>query len=442
MTNPKIVDVSTLLTTLRKIFEKQPQFQGISVKGEISNLTKHSSGHWYFSLKDDKASVSCVMWRGNNNNVEFTVENGMQVLVKANLAIFEGRGSIQLVVLNMEQLNNIGDLALLYKQRFAKFEKMGYFATSHKKRLNPYPERLAVVSALKGAATQDVMHVLTRRWPLAEKVLFPCLVQGDKADLAIIKQLEIADSKSFDAILLVRGGGSLEDLWCFNSEALVEYIYHMKTPVVVGVGHEPDHTLAEYVADLCAPTPSAAAELVTPNSNELKINLIKQALMYQNRLQKMSHYDKVQLANLKNRRYFLEPQSYIQNEQLKLSLMMQSFASFEKQTIANKHLLANYETRLVNSSLNLIKARNYQLTSVSNKIELKTNNFIQLQKQLLVSKIELLEAYSPLNSIKRGYILAYQDSNLVNKASSLKVDDEVKLQFSDGVVYTKVVGKE
>ena len=267
-----IVTVAALVRYLKGKVDIDPKLQDLIVKGEISNFVAHRSGHFYFTLKDENARISCVMFANKAYRCPLKMENGMNVLVRGAISIYESSGQCQIYVDSVE-LDGLGLIYQRIEELKRKLSLEGLFEKEHKKILPKYPMTIGVISALEGAATQDVFTTIKRRWPICKINFYPSLVQGENAAKNIIKRLNEADNDNNDVVLLVRGGGSIEDLFCFYDESLIRTIYDMKTPIVTGVGHETDTTLVDYVSDMRAPTPTAAAELITPDYRDVAFQL-------------------------------------------------------------------------------------------------------------------------------------------------------------------------
>ena len=264
------ISVSELNNQIKSLLEST--FISVCVEGEVSRVTYHTSGHLYFTLKDKNSSISCVMFRGNNQKLKFRVEEGLKVIIQGAISVYTPRGNYQINCISMEPSGN-GALALAYEQLKNKLQNKGYFKTETKKSLPKFPKIIALITSKTGAALQDMLRVAKKRWPLLKIILIDTLVQGDDAKYSIVKALRKADDLNVDLIVLSRGGGSLEDLWAFNEEMVADAIYETKTPIVSAVGHEIDFLISDFVADLRAPTPSAAMEMILPDKNEMFIYL-------------------------------------------------------------------------------------------------------------------------------------------------------------------------
>ena len=370
-------------------FKDDINLRGKLIKGEISNFTNHSkTGHFYFTLKDKDSSIKAIMFNNFASDVIFKPENGMSVIVMASVQVFERDGIYQLYVTDM-QPSGIGALHLAVEQLKGKLSALGVFDEEHKLQLPNLPSKIGVITSKTGAALQDILNILSRRYPVAEVLIIPALVQGDNAPESICEAINYAESTDCDVLILGRGGGSLEDLMAFNSEEVAYAIYDCKTPIISAVGHETDVTISDFVADMRAPTPSAAAELVAPDINSLREMLQK--------------YD---------------------------------------------DLLYNYTLRVIELKQNCLQAVTSKLKSISidhrielaelnlNKYEDKLNASlfkILSQKETIINeKYAKLDSLNPLKVLLRGYSLVYNNAELINDSNQLKVGDTVRIKFGNG----------
>ncbi len=280
----QLLSVSALNEKIKSLLEAT--FMHIRVEGEIASVTYHSSGHIYFSAKDDRSTLRCVMWRSNAARLKFRLEKGEHVVIDGSVGVYTPRGEYQLIAVSVEPYGR-GALAVAFEQLKKKLEAKGYFAAEHKKLLPRYPKRIALVTAVGGAALQDMLKVARRRWPLTELLVVDTLVQGEGAAESIARAIRYADTLGVDIIVTGRGGGSAEDLWAFNEEAVAEAIFEAQTPVVSAVGHEVDTLISDFVADLRAPTPSAAMEMILPDGNELLRQLDERTDRMQRRMREI-----------------------------------------------------------------------------------------------------------------------------------------------------------
>jgi len=315
------ISVTTLNNQIKSLLETH--YLNIMVEGEVNRVTYHSSGHLYFTLKDDKSAISCVMFKGNNQRLKFRLEEGMQVIVGGGISVYTPRGSYQINCATLEPAGS-GALALAFEQLKKRLEEKGYFESALKKPLPRYPGHIVIVTSKTGAAIQDMYRIAKKRWPLLKITLIDTTVQGEGAARMIARNIAVADSLGADVIVVGRGGGSLEDLWAFNEEIVAEAIFAAQTPVVSAVGHEIDFLISDFVADLRAPTPSAAMELILPDISEILINIDSMIDRYNTTLQTLFHKKEMQLQHLK--------QLYEQNSvESKLSLFEQEIQNLRAQ---------------------------------------------------------------------------------------------------------------
>ena len=387
------ITVSTLVRYLKNKLDSDDKLQNVKVQGELSNFHKHSSGHLYFTLKDDKSAISCIMFSSKASSIKFEPKNGDKVEISANTSMFEVTGQLQLYV-NSMKLAGVGDLYQQYEMLKNKLTEEGYFDEDHKKELSSYyPERVCVLVGDKSAAMSDIKTCFERRWPLTSVDYYPVLVQGKDAPKDIIKTLKEVDKKYYDVIILARGGGSFEDLFCFNDEELVKTIYNLETFIVTGIGHEQDFTLADFVADLRAPTPTASVELITNNIVDVidEINSLSNDLF--NIISK-----KIDNLSIKLDYYFTKVNSY-------------------------------------SSKLELI---NNGIDNSVNEMNTLIKHLLVSKKDELNSKLNLLNAYSIDNTLKRGYSLVYKDNKLVKNKKNVRKDDELDIRLYGGNIKATV----
>lgn len=393
---PKIITVSQLNYYVKSLLENDFKLNSVIVTGEISNLTDHyRSGHIYFSLKDEKSVIRAVMFAGNARNLKFKPKEGMKVIAMGRVSLYEPSGSYQLYVEGM-QPDGIGELALAFEQLKKKLEEKGIFAKKHKKPIPKFPRTVGVITSPTGAAIRDIENILTRRYPRAEIILCPTLVQGENAAPELVKAVNLFNEYDLaDVIIIGRGGGSIEDLWAFNSEDLAYAIYASNIPVISAVGHETDFTICDFVSDLRAPTPSAAAELAVPDTEELK--------------------------------------SYYKSQIHYLSTMM------DKKLINAKAALRRKKS-LVEAAVS-DKASDGQKLRLLNKIK-KIQNIVNSRMAAESEKnsqiAAKLEEVNPLSVLKRGYTVTEKDGKIITSSKVLKPDDELTVVFNDGKVVTKV----
>lgn len=393
-----ILTVSELNGYIKGLIEADRLLGAVTVKGEISNFIYHRSGHLYFTLKDDGGQIKSVMFRSAASRLRFMPENGMKVTVHGNVDIYTKDGSVQLYA-NQMQPDGIGALYLAYEQMKARLLADGLFDKEHKKPIPRLPKRIGVITSPTGAAIRDILNVLSRRFPLADVYLYPSLVQGEDAPRDLIRAVDYFDrSRLVDVIIIGRGGGSLEDLWAFNSEELAKRIYEAEVPIISAVGHETDFTICDFVSDLRAPTPSAAAELAVPDVHELMLRVD-------------SLYDSAKGSALR----YLDNKRYIVN------------------------LLS--ECGALNRPELFFDGRRDDVSALGERARLLAIRKLDGVKTRFSSLAERLNAISPLATMKRGYTAVSHDNILVRSVSEVDEGDTVSLRFYDGVAETRITKK-
>ncbi len=433
----KIFNVSELNNRCKQILENE--FTTIWLEGEISNFAAPASGHWYFSLKDQKAQIRCAMFRFKNQSCKFIPEEGMSILVRAKVSLFEPRGEFQL---NIEYLEVAGTGALLrqYEKLKNKLQKEGLFDAAVKQPICYYNKRIGVITSASGAAIHDVISVIRRRYPLQELIIYPCLVQGDQAAEQIIQQLNIANMrKEVDLLLMVRGGGSLEDLWCYNDEALARAIFTSELPIVTGIGHEVDFTIADFVADLRAPTPSAAAEKTTQDQREILQNIEAleawQIQFIQNKLQIHNQQLDWLIRGLQS------PEAIIYSRQQQLRLLKHRMkTAIESKRLSLKERFQSLRLKLSQTDPNIKIQTAEQKRELFKQRLLQNmhNNLAEKQSQFRELFIKL-DSLSPLSILGRGYSMTTDSSNnLVTNADEVSVGEILVNKLKAGEVISKV----
>ena len=385
----KVLTVTQLNMYVRSLIESSDYLKGIYLCGEISNFVNHSkSGHLYMSLKDETGTVKAVMFKREATTLNFEPQNGMKVICRGKVSLYERDGAYQFYISSM-QPDGAGALAVAFEQLKQKLAAEGLFDNAHKKPIPKFPSKIALVTSSTGAAIQDMINILTRRYPVVQAVIFPVQVQGEIAPKQIASALLEADKMGFDLIITGRGGGSTEDLWAFNDENLARTIYNLKTPIISAVGHEIDYTISDFVADLRAPTPSAAAELAVPNKDELKIRL----------------------TSIKNN-IFNSTQNLLSEKRNKLELLK------------SKPCLAGREF--------YIDKRRMELDFIVEKIQLAYSDSLSKKLEYCKMLSTKLNALSPLDTLSRGYAAVKLGDTYVNQAKTLSLNDSITLKFADG----------
>ncbi|GAB3476758.1 exodeoxyribonuclease VII large subunit [Marinomonas epiphytica] len=410
----------------------------ILVEGEISNLAKPASGHWYFSLKDDKAQIRCTMFKNRNMAVRFQPKNGDKVRLRARVTFYGPRGDCQLGVESMESAGE-GALQQAYERLKANLQLEGLFAAEHKQALPDRPERIAIITSPVGAAIRDMVITFRRRFPLTELTILPSLVQGQDAANNLITQLQRADvSNHFDAIIIGRGGGSLEDLWSFNDEALARAIFNCKTPIVAAVGHETDFTIADFVADVRAPTPTAAAELLSPDSQQLDRLLAHQT-------KQLCYYTERRLQQGQQQLDFLikrirHPKERIEQQQGQLNQLKQGLEKainnlLEKHKIQAQHLEHRMTLNAPSSSL---PQKRQLVTEYEKRLASALNNHLKQKQSQFAGIVDKLNLVSPLNILSRGYAIPTKAEQVIRSKDDVEKGDQLTLRVQDGQIHCEV----
>lgn len=377
----KYLSVSALTKYLKYKFDSDENLRTVFIKGEISNFKHHSTGHMYFSIKDEKSKINAIMFNSNARNLNFKPTDGSKVLVAGRVSIYEATGNYQIYVDHMEE-DGVGNLYLAFEKLKEKLSKEGLFNNEHKRPIPRYPSRIGVVTAPTGAAVKDIISTLKRRYPIAQVLLFPSLVQGENAAIDIVKKIKQASNYDLDVLIIGRGGGSIEDLWPFNEEIVAYEIFNSKVPIISAVGHEIDYTISDFVADLRAPTPTGAAELAVPSIYELNNQINQLKIRLNEGIYKKINYQKLYLDNLKNTYILKNPLIMIDNKKQHLDYLNEKITNL-----------------------------------VMNKIEKEKIKFTNL--------IDKLQLVNPLDILKKGYTLVYQDNRMVTDFSKIKENDEI-----------------
>ncbi len=436
----QILSVSQLNRLAKSTLEQLPL---LWIEGEISNFANPSSGHWYFTLKDKNAQVRCAMFRNRNQAVRFRATQGTQVLVRAKISLYEGRGDYQIIVEHMEEAG-LGRLHREFERLKQKLSDQGLFETQKKQTIPQWPLHIGVITSPTGAAIKDVCSVLKRRCPGLAITVVPTSVQGNQAADEIRQALHLAENSGlFDVILLTRGGGSLEDMWCFNDESLANAIYECPIPIVSAVGHEIDYTIADFVADVRAPTPSAAAEILSPDVRELKEKLDTQITKLTTCIQHSINSKKLEVSHL--RAQLKHPGERLENQSQKLdSLEIRMHNVLHNQLNKHKQSIIYANRRLAtNSPEKRLQQQSHWLLSNEKRLTRQINQLLSNQQKLLTSAGKQLNSISPLNVLNRGYALVSDDqSKIVTDTSQVEINDTVNVRLANGQLTCTVTNRE
>ncbi|MDZ5712122.1 exodeoxyribonuclease VII large subunit [Jeotgalibacillus haloalkalitolerans] len=436
MSTLRYLTVSALTKYIKRKFDADPHLSGVYIKGEISNLKQPSSGHMYFTLKDQKTRISAVMFSSAASSLKFKPENGMEVLLQADVSVFESSGQYQLYVKKMEP-DGVGALYLAYEQLKEKLQKEGLFDQGRKRSLPAYPENIGVITSASGAVIKDIMTTAGRRYPVAGIRLYPCSVQGEKAVPSILQALNAAaGDSSLDLLIIGRGGGSIEELWAFNDEQIAREIASFPVPVISAVGHETDVTIADFAADLRAPTPTAAAEIAVPHIEEVRERIMSMEVRSHRAIAQLIQYQKQQLKKQTDSIVFRRPEKMIephaQNlDRLNERLYRESAAIIQKAKIKRERI---HEKLIRLNPSNQIERKKNHLDRLMDRLENTSSKKVNASRQRFIQATASLEALSPLKIMNRGYSLVFNDSNeLIKSSEQVDAGDKitVSLQAAD-----------
>ena len=394
---PSPISVKQLNLYVKDLIDRDGYLNNVYVKGEVSNFKRHYTGHLYFTLKDDESLIKCVMFKSYTSNLKFEPKDGMQVLILGTCAVYERDGVYQIYVKGMEE-DGVGDLYKQFEELKQKLSEKGLFDESKKKKIPMFPKSIGVVTSMTGAVIKDIINVTTRRFPKVNIKLYPAAVQGAGAEKTICEGIQyFNNAKNVDVIIIARGGGSLEDLWPFNEEMTAYAIYDSELPVISAVGHETDFTIADFVADLRAPTPSAAGELAVPEYEEL--------------IWKLQNY---------NHRLSLALNKKVENAKEKLNSLKKS--------------------KVLQNPISMLDSQKMLVDSLNKQLENGIKAILNQKKLELAYKGTALDNLSPLKTLSRGYSLVLdKDDKVVKSAQNLKKNDQIKIKMNDGDVEAKVL---
>ena len=410
--------VSQVNAYINKKLKMDVNLKNILIKGEISNYKTYPSGHSYFTLKDKTSQINAVMFKYNKRFLKFKPENGMKVIIKGKIEVYEKNGNYQLYATRITE-DGIGELHIAFEQLKKKLKSEGLFDETHKKEIPKFPKRIGVITAESGAAIRDIITTIKRRYPICEILVFSTLVQGDMAAPQIVKQIKHAQNYKLDILIIGRGGGSIEDLWPFNEEIVAREIYNCKTPTISAVGHEIDYTISDFVSDLRAPTPTAAAELAVPEIREIKYKLNQISENINKNITEKITKNRTVLKNICQKQVIKNPETIYE--------------------IKSMHL-DNLINKLEFASKNHITINKHRLNKLENSFILKNpNEIIKRKKEDYIRNIDKLEILNPLLTLKRGYAIVKTDEKIITSVNDIKVGDKVKIKLNDGEINTKVI---
>lgn len=441
MDDIKYYSITALNRAIKNMFDSKPELNRVYIKGEISNFKHHSRGHFYFTLKDENSRIAAVMFSSAASKMNFEPEDGMKVLVCGRVTVYEATGGYQIYVDQMD-LDGIGNLYLEYEKLKKKLEQEGLFSLDHKRPIPKYPKKVGIITAPTGAAIRDILSTIKRRYPICETILFPALVQGTGAKESIVEQLTRAQEFDLDVIICGRGGGSIEDLWAFNEEIVARAIYESRIPVISAVGHEIDFTIADFVADLRAPTPTGAAEMAVPSLVDLKTLIEQYKIRLNENVKGIINYNTKRLQNIRESYVLKNPLALYEVKEQKLDTYIDRI-----NTIINT-MLNDYKVRLDNIKSSYVlknplatyevkKEKLINLEKILNKIVISKIDVSKHKYEVMINKLDLL---NPLNILSKGYSLVTLEDNVVKNSKDLKIEDTINIRMHEGKV--KAIVKE
>lgn len=455
--------ITQLSRYLKYKFDTDVNLKNIYLKGEISNFKAHTRGHYYFTLKDEGSRINAVMFQSNVSKIKFLPVDGMKVMVTGKVTVYEANGGYQIYVSDMLE-DGVGNLYIAYEQLKKKLEMEGLFDKSRKRKIVKMPKRIGIVTASTGAAIRDILTTIKRRYPIVTTILFPALVQGEYAADDIANKINIAQNYDLDTLIVGRGGGSIEDLWPFNEEVVARAIYNSRVPVISAVGHEVDFTIADFVADLRAPTPTAAAELAVVDINTVLEYLNTSKIRGYNAISNLVSQDKKRLANVMDSYVIKKPSNIYEVWEQKLDILIDWVNNNINQIIeVNKVRLFKFsESYVLNNPKMLYFPKSEYLKNLYGKLNKEIDIIIsnnrnrlfkcsgsyvinnpsmlyKFQDQKLSGIISKLKVLNPMNTLARGYSIAKVGDKVISSVNDVKINDEVVVKVKNGNIYTKVM---
>ena len=412
----KYISISQLTRYIKFKFDNDEHLAHVFLRGEISNFKAHTRGHYYFTLKDETSRINAVMFASNVVKMNFRPADGMKVLVTGRISVYEATGGYQIYVEEMVE-DGVGNLYVQFEELKKKLQQEGLFDPEHKKKIPKIPKTVGIITAPTGAAIRDILSTIKRRWPITKTILFPSLVQGASAAPEIIKQIEKAQEYDIDVLIVGRGGGSIEDMWCFNDEQVARAIYACKIPVISAVGHEIDFTIADFVADLRAPTPTGAAEMAVPNISDFYQYFGQIELRLEQAIMTMITSKKDQLETLKKSYILTNPIAMYQVKEQRFDSL------FEKIHLLMNSIIANEKNNCL---------------ILKQKLENNIQKVLENEQHRYLHALNKLEILNPLLTIKRGYSITRNQDHVVTSIQQVKPHDKLKIEVTDGLIEARV----
>lgn len=410
--------VSQINAYINRKLKMDVNLKNIYIRGELSNYKTYPSGHSYFTLKDEKSQIPGVMFKGRKGSLKFKPENGMKVIIKGKIEVYEKDGKYQLYAASMTE-DGIGNLHVAFEQLKKKLKAEGLFDDAHKKEIPKYPQKIGVITAQTGAAIRDIITTIEKRYPYCEILVFSTLVQGDQAAPQIVRQIKRAQDYEIDTLIVGRGGGSIEDLWPFNEEIVARAIYDCEIPVISAVGHEVDFTISDFVADARAPTPTGAGMMAVQDASEVKFKISQLSERVNKNIKDLIENNRTRVKHICEKQILKNPESIYE--------------------IKGMHL-DNLVTKLELASKNIITENRNRLLELENRNILKNpDEIIRMKREPYLRNVDKLNVLNPLLTLKRGYTLTKVEGKVVSSAKDVKTGDKLEVEFDDGTVNTKVI---
>ncbi|MFD1736403.1 exodeoxyribonuclease VII large subunit [Bacillus salitolerans] len=445
MTKIRYLTVTALTKYIKKKFDVDPHMQEVFLKGEISNFKLHSRGHMYFTIKDENSRIQAVMFSVNNRNLPFTPENGMRVLIRGEVSVFESTGNYQIYVAEM-QPDGIGSLYLAFEELKKRLEREGLFSPVHKKNIPKFPQKIGVITSPTGAAVRDILTTIHRRYPIGQVLIIPTLVQGEHAPSSIVRSIQKANEQTdLDVLIVGRGGGSIEELWAFNEEEVARAIFQSNIPIISAVGHETDFTIADFVADLRAPTPTGAAELAVPHILELQERLQQRKTRLVRATKEKMAFERTRLQSIQKSYAFRYPKQLHKQKEQQLDRLIDDLQKNTKHVLERKMSnLIKTETKLAGyHPANQVRNQKERFKRLSKHFQKSTQTLLKQKEQQFSGVISKLEALSPLKIMDRGFSIVYKDDkqSILKSVQDVISGDQIEVQLKDGKLECKVMGQ-
>lgn len=434
------ITVTQLTRYIKYKMDNDSNLNHICLKGEISNFKAHSRGHLYFTIKDENTRINAVMFAGNASKLKFSPMDGTKVLVIGKVSVYEATGGYQIYVSDMIE-DGMGNLYVEFEKLKKKLEQEGLFDPKHKKKIPKIPKKIGIITAPTGAAIKDILSTIKRRWPIAETILFPSLVQGKEAAEDIVRNINRTKDFDLDVLIVGRGGGSIEDMWCFNEEIVARAIYDLDVPVISAVGHEIDFTICDFVSDLRAPTPTGAAEMAVPNISDF-YNYLNQIYIRINKsTNNIIKNLKERLDSLKNSYVLKNPLNIYESVEQKFDNLLERLQLNILNIInTNKTRLNNIKTSYILNNPDIIyKNKKDEYLKQMDRLHINMTNLLTNNTNKYLLLVNKLETLNPLSTIKRGYSITRKGNKVITKVKDVKKDDLLEIELSDGKINSKVI---